>query len=140
MLIRYIMDELLPHGISQEMVITAGGLFLIYAADYFLNYKVEYIGRGMGAKIEFAMREKLFRHLLRMGYSFFDNAKSGQLLSRLVNDISEVGNLMFAVPHLLITCAVTIIGSTALIFELATCKRCNNFADCKNFASSENES
>ena len=118
MLIRYIMNELLPHGISQEMIITAGGLFLIYAANYFLNYKVEYIGRSMGAKIEFAMREKLFRHLLRMGYSFFDNAKSGQLLSRLVNDISEVGNLMFAVPHLLITCAVTILGSTALIFYL----------------------
>lgn len=118
MLIRYIMSELLPRGISQEMIITAGGLFLIYAANYFLNYKVEFIGRGMGAKIEFAMREKLFRHLLRMGYSFFDNAKSGQLLSRLVNDISEVGNLMFAVPHLLITCAVTLFGSTILIFYL----------------------
>lgn len=118
MLIRYIMSELLPRGISQEMIITAGGLFLIYAANYFLNYKIEFIGLGMGAKIEFAMREKLFRHLLRMGYSFFDNAKSGQLLSRLVNDISEVGNLMFAVPHLLITCAVTIIGSTILIFYL----------------------
>ncbi len=118
MLIRYIMSELLPRGISQEMIMTAGGLFLIYAANYFLNYKVEFFGRGMGAKIEFAMREKLFRHLLRMGYSFFDNAKSGQLLSRLVNDISEVGNLMFAVPHLLITCAVTIFGSTILIFYL----------------------
>ena len=118
MLIRYIMNELLPLGISQEMAITAGGLFLIYAANYFLNYKVEFLGRGMGAKIEFAMREKLFRHLLRMGYSFFDNAKSGQLLSRLVNDISEVGNLMFAIPHLLITCAVTILGSTILIFYL----------------------
>lgn len=118
MLIRYIMNELLPNGISAEMAITACGLFLIYAANYFLNYKVECLGRGMGAKIEFAMREKLFRHLLRMGYSFYDNAKSGQLLSRLVNDISEVGNLMFAIPHLLITCAVTMIGSTILIFYL----------------------
>lgn len=118
MMIRYIMDELLPNGISAEMAITAGGLFAIYAANYFLNFKVEYLGRGMGAKIEFAMREKLFRHLLRMGYSFYDNAKSGQLLSRLVNDISEVGNLMFAIPHLFVTCTITMIGATALIFYL----------------------
>ena len=91
MLIRHVMDELLPHGISTEMILTAGALLAIYAANYFLNYKVEVVGRGMGAKIEFTMREKLFRHLLRMGYSFYDNAQSGQLLSRLVNDIAEVG-------------------------------------------------
>lgn len=118
MMIRYIMDELLPNGISSKMAVTAGGLFALYAANYFLNYNVERLGRGMGAKIEFAMREKLFRHLLRMGYSFFDNTKSGQLLSRLVNDISEVGNLMFAVPHLFVTCAITMIGATILLFYL----------------------
>lgn len=118
MLIRYVMDELLPRGISLEMAAVAGALLVIYAASYFLNYQVECLGRTMGAKIEFAMREKLFRHLLRMGYSFFDNAQSGQLLSRLVNDISEVGNLMFALPHLFVTCAVTMLGSTALLFYL----------------------
>ena len=118
MLIRRVMDELLPHGISQEMILTASALLAIYAANYFLNYKVEVVGRGMGAKIEFTMREKLFRHLLRMGYSFYDNAQSGQLLSRLVNDISEVGNLMFAIPHLFITCSITLIGSVALLFYL----------------------
>ncbi len=118
MLIRHVMDELLPHGISTEMILTAGALLTIYAANYFLNYKVEVIGRGMGAKIEFTMREKLFRHLLRMGYSFYDNAQSGQLLSRLVNDIAEVGGLMFAIPHLLITCSITMLGSVALLFYL----------------------
>ncbi len=118
MLIRHVMDELLPHGISSEMILTAGALLAIYAANYFLNYKVEVVGRGMGAKIEFKMREKLFRHLLRMGYSFYDNAQSGQLLSRLVNDIAEVGNLMFAIPHLFMTCSITLIGSVALLFWL----------------------
>ena len=118
MLIRHVMDELLPHGLSTEMILTAGALLAIYAANYFLNYKVEVVGRGMGAKIEFAMREKLFRHLLRMGYSFYDNTQSGQLLSRLVNDIAEVGGLMFAIPHLLITCSITMLGSVALLFYL----------------------
>lgn len=118
MLIRRVTDELLPHGISSEMILTAGALLAIYAANYLLNYKVEVVGRGMGAKIEFAMREKLFRHLLRMGYSFYDNAQSGQLLSRLVNDISEVGGLMFAIPHLFVTCTITLLGSVALLFYL----------------------
>ena len=118
MLIRRLMDELLPHGLSTEMILTAGALLTIYAANYLLNYQVEVVGRSMGAKIEFAMREKLFRHLLRMGYSFYDNAQSGQLLSRLVNDIAEVGNLMFAIPHLLITCTITLLGSVILLFWL----------------------
>ncbi len=118
MLIRHVMDELLPNGLSPEMILTAGALLAIYAANYFLNYKVEVVGRGMGAKIEFTMREKLFRHLLRMGYSFYDNAQSGQLLSRLVNDIAEVGGLMFAIPHLFVTCSITMLGSVALLFYL----------------------
>ncbi|MBR1806556.1 MAG: ABC transporter ATP-binding protein [Selenomonadaceae bacterium] len=118
MLIRRLTDELLPHGISTEMLLTAGALLTLYAASYRLNVKIETVGRTMGARIEFAMREKLFRHLLRMGYSFYDNAQSGQLLSRLVNDLSEVGNLMFAIPHLLVTCAITLLGSTALLFWL----------------------
>ena len=118
MLIRRLMDDLLPHGISSDMLLTAAALLTIYAASYWLNFKVEVVGRSMGARIEFNMREKLFRHLLRMGYSFYDNAQSGQLLSRLVNDIAEVGNLMFAIPHLLVTCAITLLGSTALLFWL----------------------
>ena len=118
MLIRRLMDELLPHGISAEMILTAGALLTIYAANYLLKYQVEVVGRSMGAKIEFTMREKLFRHLLRMGYSFYDNAQSGQLLSRLVNDIAEVGNLMFAIPHLFITCTITLLGSVTLLFWL----------------------
>lgn len=118
MMIRYIMDELLPNGISAKMSAVAGGLLLVYAASYLLNYKIECVGRSMGAKIEFTMREKLFRHLLRMGYSFYDNAQSGQLLSRLVNDISEVGNLMFAIPHLFVTCTITMLGSVTLLFYL----------------------
>lgn len=118
MLIRHIMDELLPNGISTNMIIASAGLLLVYTASYYLNYKVECLGRGMGARIEFDMREKLFRHMLRMGYSYYDNAQSGQLLSRLVNDIAEVGNLMFAIPHLFVTCTITMIGSIGLLFYL----------------------
>ena len=118
MMIRYIMDELLPNGISANMIAVSAGLLLVYAASYYLNYKIECLGRGMGARIEFSMREKLFRHLLRMGYSYYDNAQSGQLLSRLVNDIAEVGNLMFAIPHLFVTCTITMIGSIGLLFYL----------------------
>ena len=118
MMIRYIMDELLPNGISANMIAVSAGLLLVYAASYYLNYKIECLGRGMGARIEFSMREKLFRHMLRMGYSYYDNAQSGQLLSRLVNDIAEVGNLMFAIPHLFVTCTITMIGSIGLLFYL----------------------
>lgn len=119
MLIRHVMDELLPQGVSNEMILMSCVLLVIYATNYFLSWKVEMVGRTMGAEIEFTMREKLFRHLLRMGYSFYDNAQSGQLLSRLVNDIEEVGSLMFAIPRLFVTCSITLLGSIVLLFWLS---------------------
>lgn len=118
MMIRFMMDSLLPGGVSSELLLMAGALLAIYAASYFLGCKVECLGRGMGARIEFSLREKLFRHVLRMGYAYYDGVKSGQLLSRLVGDIAEIGNLMFAIPHLLVVCAVTLLGSAAFLFWL----------------------
>lgn len=118
MLIRYVMNDLLPLGITTELEIVSVILLTIYILSYYLNYKVECTGRTMGAKIEYAMREKLFKHMLQMGYSYYDNVQSGQLLSRIVNDISEVGNLMFAIPHLFITCSITLVGSVSLLFYL----------------------
>lgn len=118
MAIRYLMDELLPNGFSPLMLKIAAGILLLYAFSCFMNYQVESKGRTMGARIEYALRQKLFSHVMRLGYAYHDSTRSGQLLSRIVNDISEVGNLMFAIPHLAVVCSVTIIGSIALLFYL----------------------
>ena len=118
MAIRYMMNDILPAGFSAELLWLAGGLLLLYTLSYALGCRVEYVGHAMGAEIEHELRQKLFRHMLRLSSSFYDNARSGQLLSRAVSDISEIGRLMFAIPRLLTVCIVTMAGSTALLFWL----------------------
>lgn len=118
LVIRHIMEDLLPGGSAVLLAQAAGGLFLLYIAAYFLNRSVFCRGRGMGAEIEYDLRCKLFRHIMQMSFAYFDNARTGQLLSRLVNDIAEIGQLMFYIPNLVIVCTVTMLGTISLLFYL----------------------
>lgn len=116
--IRRILDIYLPAGDTRQVLLAAGFLLGLYVVSYLLNWAVFYLGRSMGANIEFDFRNKLFRHIMDMSFSYFDKARSGQLVSRIVNDIGEIGELMFSIPHLLIVCTATMLGTICLLFYL----------------------
>lgn len=113
---REILNELIPKGDMESLLLAAGGMTLLYIFSYLLNWAVFTYGKGMGASIEYDLRNRLFRHTMDLSYSYFDNARTGQMVSRIVNDISEVGNLMFAIPNLLIVCSVTMLGTIIMLF------------------------
>ncbi len=113
---REILNYLIPKGNMESLLLAAGGMTLLYIFSYLLNWAVFTYGKGMGASIEYDLRNRLFRHTMDLSYSYFDNARTGQMVSRIVNDISEVGNLMFAIPNLLIVCSVTMLGTIVMLF------------------------
>ncbi len=113
---REILNDLIPKGDMERLLLAAGGMTLLYIFSYLLNWAVFTYGKGMGASIEYDLRNRLFRHTMDLSYSYFDNARTGQMVSRIVNDISEVGNLMFAIPNLLIVCSVTMLGTIVMLF------------------------
>ncbi len=113
---REILNDLIPMGDMESLLLAAGGMTLLYIFSYLLNWAVFTYGKGMGASIEYDLRNRLFRHTMDLSYSYFDNARTGQMVSRIVNDISEVGNLMFAIPNLLIVCSVTMLGTIVMLF------------------------
>ena len=113
---REILNDLIPKGDMKSLLLAAGGMTLLYIFSYLLNWAVFTYGKGMGASIEYDLRNRLFRHTMDLSYSYFDNARTGQMVSRIVNDISEVGNLMFAIPNLLIVCSVTMLGTIIMLF------------------------
>lgn len=116
--IRYILNELLPIGDIKSILYCAAILFLLYVLSFFLSSAVFARGRAMGAGIEYDLRLKLFRHVLNMKFSYFDNVITGRLLSRLVSDIAEIGELMFTIPHLLIVCIITMLGTILMLFYI----------------------
>lgn len=116
MLVRQILNEVLPQKNTARLLHDTGILFILYLGNYGLLYDVNYYGHLMSAKIENDMRRDLFEHLQQMSFRYFDNAKTGQLLSRLTSDITEIGELSFRGPNDVIVCCITMIGTIGILF------------------------
>lgn len=116
MLVRQILNEVLPQKNTDRLLHDTGILFILYLGNYGLLYLVNYYGHLMSAKIENDMRRDLFEHLQQMSFKYFDNAKTGQLLSRLTSDIAEIGELSFRGPNDIIVCCITMICTIGILF------------------------
>ena len=78
--------------IMQALGMIAVGLVLMYAARCACRYFVSYWGHVMGARMESKMREDLFDQYERFSFAYFDRNSSGDMMSRVVNDVDQVGD------------------------------------------------
>ena len=76
-------------------------------------------GHIMGARMESQMRQDLFDQYERMGFSYFDSHSSGDMMSRVVNDLFDICEAAHHVPEWIIICAIEIIGSFVILFGLS---------------------
>src|SRR5690625_321584 len=88
--VRWFIDDLLPGGNWDIIVKVSSGLFLIYLLSTFLQYVVTYWGHMLGLNIETNMREELFNHVQKQSFRFFDNTKTGHIMSRITNVLLEI--------------------------------------------------
>lgn len=116
MMVRQILNEVLPQKNINRLLQDSGVLFILYLGNYGLLYIVNYYGHLMSGKIENDMRRDLFEHFQKMSFRYFDNAKTGQLLSRLTSDIAEIGELSFRGPNDVIVCCITMVGTIGILF------------------------
>ena len=118
MLIRYIMNELLPQRDVSLLFKAAAFMLALYIATSVLNYTVMKKGRTIGALIEQDMRRDIFRHVQRMSFHFFDNQRVGQIVSRIVSDVGEIRELIFLGPNYLLVCIVFMLGTISILFYI----------------------
>lgn len=118
MIVRNILETVLPFANIQRLCWLSGLLFILYGVSLFFSWGIYYWGKSMGSAIEHDLRSQLFEHIEQLPFSFFDNTHTGQLLSRITNDISEIGEFTFQLPNLLIICSITMVGSAALLFYI----------------------
>ena len=114
-LVRHVMSVELPQRDIPNLLQWLGMLLLLYCGDFLLMCMVNYYGRVMSASIENDMRRALFSHLENMSFSFFDNTKKGQLLARLISDITEISELTFRGLNDVMTCSVTMLGTILIL-------------------------
>ncbi|HLR23577.1 MAG TPA: ABC transporter ATP-binding protein [Pseudogracilibacillus sp.] len=116
--VQWFIDDLLP-GNNWGLIIQVGtGLLLIYLLSTFLQYVVTYWGHKLGLNIETDLREKLFSHVQKQSYRFFDNTKTGHIMSRISNDLFEIGELAHHGPEDLFIAIMTFTGAFAIMFTI----------------------
>ena len=100
--VRYITQNLLDAGAPHQMrdIATVGLLMLaLVAAHTLCNLFVDYQGHMMGAMMESDMRRELFGHFQKLSFSFYDDQKTGQLMSRITNDLFALSELFHHGPE-----------------------------------------
>ncbi|MFI4935438.1 MAG: ABC transporter ATP-binding protein [Caulobacterales bacterium] len=79
---------------------------------------VDYQGHMMGAKMESAMRQELFEHYQRLSFSFYDRQRVGQLMSRITNDLFQIGEAYHHAPEDLAISVLKFAGALTILFWL----------------------
>lgn len=109
--VSWYIDDLLPEGNWGTILSVGVGLLLLYVTSTFLQYIVNYWGHKLGINIETDMRGQLFTHVQRQSFSFFDNTKTGHIMSRITNDLFDIGELAHHGPEDLFIAIMTFVGA-----------------------------
>ena len=118
MIVRHILNDILPARDMARLWQTGLLLLGLYVLCLLISFAVCYCGRKMGVHIEHDLRCRLFEHIEGLSFSFFDTAQTGQLVSRIISDISEIGDLVFQLPNLVLVCVITMAGSAFFMFSI----------------------
>ncbi|MDR2376642.1 MAG: ABC transporter ATP-binding protein/permease [Treponema sp.] len=118
MMTKYAIERLLPGGFYHFFFILVVLMITLYLLRTGFTYFVTYWGHTVGAYIEADMRRDLFGHLQELPFSFYDNNRTGQIMSRVTTDLFEVTELAHHGPEDLFISFLTLIGSFILVFTI----------------------
>lgn len=113
--VRDIINRALPERNMEALWIGSLVLLALYLVNFAMQYAVSYYGHVMSAGIEHDMRRDIFAHIEKLSFHYFDNEKTGQLLSRITSDITEMSELSFRGPNDFLVCAVTMAGTLIIM-------------------------
>jgi ATP-binding cassette subfamily B protein len=118
MAVKDFVDTLLPGRDWTLIVLASAGLLAVYLFNTGLMAVVTYWGHRLGINIETEMRRRAFDHLQKLSFSFYDNAKTGHLVTHVTKDLEEVGEVAHHGPEDLFLAVMTFVGAFALMFTI----------------------
>ncbi|MDD6156209.1 MAG: ABC transporter ATP-binding protein [Lachnospiraceae bacterium] len=118
LVVRYVTSTLIymeAGEILRRLVVIGLFLMLLLALDCFSKYYIGNYGHVMGAKMEYDMRAQIFNHMQKLSFSFYDDAKVGQLMSRITSDLFDITELLHHGPENIILSLLKIVGSLVIL-------------------------
>ncbi|MEE3807623.1 MULTISPECIES: ABC transporter ATP-binding protein [Lysinibacillus] len=113
-----VIDDILPDGELKWILMASLLLFGLYIFNSILHFIVSYWGHMLGINIETDMRKESFSHVQKLSFRYFDNNKTGHLVSRLTNDLMDIGELAHHGPEDIFIAAMTIIGTFGVMYYI----------------------
>ncbi|HHT54859.1 MAG TPA: ABC transporter ATP-binding protein [Clostridiales bacterium] len=105
----------IPEGMLAKLLVWAAVLLGLYLVKMGLNYFVSYYGHVMGVGMQADMRRNVFDHLQTLPLTYFDNNKTGTIMSRIINDLMDISELAHHGPEDIFISFVLLIGSFVIM-------------------------
>lgn len=115
---REMINEIIPNGNIKLLITWTIIMVILFVLRYISTYIVAYWGHLLGVKIEHDMRRDLFSHLQTLPFSYYDNTKTGHIMSRMINDLRDITELAHHGPEDLFISAVMLIGSFIVLITI----------------------
>lgn len=118
LIVRYITDMGMNDlaGLTVQIVLTLGGVYLVMRViDTAANYYMSSMGHIMGAYIETDLRRDLFAHMQKLSNSYYDGAKTGQLMSRITTDLNDITEFAHHFPEEAFIALIKIVASFCIL-------------------------
>lgn len=115
MMTRTLVNDSIPNKNIRMLIVFAIMLIIIYLIKAACGYFMQYYGHVMGVYMQGDMRKDMFLHLQKLPNTYFDNNKTGDLMSRMINDLMEVSELAHHGPEDLFISVVMLLGSFVVL-------------------------
>lgn len=121
LVVRYVTSTLVymkPELILAQTAKLAALMLVLVLVDFGSRYFIGNYGHVMGAKIEYNMRAEIFDHMQKLSFRFYDDAKVGQLMSRVTTDLFDITELLHHGPENILLSLLKICGALAILFSI----------------------
>ena len=122
LIVRYVTSTLIymeRDEILRRVVVIAVVLLALLLIDLYSRYFIGYYGHVMGAKMEYDMRAEIFAHMQKLSFSYYDDAKVGQLMSRITSDLFDITELLHHGPENIILSVLKITGAFIILCRIS---------------------
>ena len=115
---REMINNYVPNQDVQNMIRWSIILFIVYVLKMIFNWIISYWGHVTGVYIQSDMRRELFEHLETLPISFFDENKTGSIMSRIINDLQDISEMCHHVPENFFTSGVMLVVSFIMLARI----------------------
>ncbi len=121
-LVRYITQDVIYRPMEEALhTIAVLGIVMagLVAVECYCKFFISNYGHVMGAKMEYDMRAEIFAHYQKLSFSFYDDQKVGQLMSRITSDLFDITELLHHGPENLVISLIKIIGAFIILMVIS---------------------